>query len=152
MDISSQAPGKRVPTTRSSLGLRPLRASTHEAMVGYLSILPWFIGFLAFTLVPLGASIYLSFTEYNLVRPARWIGLQNYTSMFQDERFLAALQVTCIYVVVAVPLHLIAAFLVAEMMNRNVPFLSLFRTIYYLPAIVRAVATYLLWSWIFNPE
>lgn len=128
------------------------KSSTREMIAGYLAISPWIIGFFVFTVFPLLASLYLSFTKYNLVKPPVWTGFTNYVSMVQDERFIAALIVTSTYVIVAVPLHLVTAFLVAEMMNQKLPFLSGFRTIYYLPAIVPSVATFLLWTWIFNPE
>jgi multiple sugar transport system permease protein len=143
---SKKAPGR--------LGIKAYlsKSSTREVIAGLLSISPWFIGFFGFTVFPLLASLYLSFTKYNLVKPPQWTGFTNYVSMFQDERFIAALVVTSTYVVVAVPLHLVTAFLVAEMMNQKIPLLSWFRTIYYLPAIVPSVATFLLWSWIFNPE
>lgn len=143
--------GKRA-TWRLLRRSRPLRPATQEALAGYLAISPWIIGFFVFTVFPLAASAYLSFTKYNLLKPPQWTGGANYVAMFQDERFLASLSVTATYVLVAVPLHLVLAFLVAEMMNQKLPLLSWFRTIYYLPAIVPAIATFLLWTWIFNPE
>jgi multiple sugar transport system permease protein len=137
---------------RARLWPRPLRPTTREAIAGYLAISPWFVGLFAFTAFPLLASIYLSLTRYNLLQPPRWIGLANYGALLQDERFIASFKVTWTYVLVAVPSHLIAAFLVADLMNQNIPLLTWFRTIYYLPAIVPSMATYLLWVWIFNTE
>jgi len=145
------AASKKAPK-QFSLKTHLAKSSTREAIAGLIAISPWIIGFFAFTVFPLLASFYLSFTKYNLVRPPQWTGFVNYLSMFQDERFIASVVVTSTYVLVAVPLNLITAFLVAEMMNQKLPFLSWFRTIYYLPAIVPSVATFLLWSWIFNPE
>src|SRR3954452_16949427 len=87
------------------------KSSTREIIAGYLAISPWIIGFIGFTVFPLLASFYLSFTKYNLVRPPQWTGFANYVSMFQDERFIASLVVTSTYVIVAVPLHLVTAFL-----------------------------------------
>jgi len=126
--------------------------AAREALAGYLIISPWLVGLLAFTAFPLIASVYLSFTKYNLVQPPAWIGTQNYSAMLQDERFIASFRITVIYVLVTVPAHLVAAFIVAEMMNQKIPWLSFFRTVYYLPAIVPAMATFLLWTWVFNPE
>jgi multiple sugar transport system permease protein len=129
-----------------------LKSSTREAIAGYVAISPWLTGLLAFTAFPLLASLYLSFTQYNLVKPPIWVGSDNYAAMLRDERFIVSFRITVIYVLVTVPSHLAAAFLVAEMMNQKIPALSFFRTVYYLPAIVPSMATYLLWVWIFNPE
>ena len=137
---------------RARLWSRPLRPATREAIAGYLAISPWIVGLLAFTAFPLLASVYLSLTKYNLLQPPRWVGLANYGALLQDERFIASFKVTWTYVLVAVPSHLIVAFLVADLMNQDIPLLTWFRTIYYLPAIVPSMATFLLWVWIFNPE
>jgi multiple sugar transport system permease protein len=123
-----------------------------EALAGYVAISPWVIGMLVFTAFPLLASVYLSFTRYNLVKPPEWAGMLNYATMLHDDRFITSLRITTVYVLISVPTHLAAAFMVAELMNQKIPLLSFFRTVYYLPAIVPAMATFLLWTWIFNPE
>src|SRR5690349_19577281 len=116
MNASTQVKMDKQSGRRRTLTSRLLRPATQEALAGYLAISPWIIGFFGFTVFPLLASLYLSFTKYNLLRPPQWTGMTNYLALFQDERFIASLLVTGTYVVVAVPLHLVLAFLVAEMM------------------------------------
>jgi multiple sugar transport system permease protein len=123
-----------------------------EAIAGYLFILPWIIGFLVFTLGPIVASLYYSFTAYQVVKPPVWIGLDNYRRLIHDDLFWQSMQVTSIYVVVSVPLGLVLSFAVALLMNQQVKGLGFWRTIFYLPNLVPLVASTMLWLWIFNPE
>src|SRR5919106_542206 len=95
------------PRTPQGAATEPARGShrsTHrprrEAWAAYLFLAPWFVGLLVITIGPIFASLYLSFTDYSLLEEAKWIGLDNYVKMFtQDERFLASLKVTTVYVV-----------------------------------------------------
>ncbi|MBE0685563.1 MAG: sugar ABC transporter permease [Anaerolineaceae bacterium] len=95
------------------------------------------------------ASIYYSFHNYNIAS-IEYVGLANYKELFSDEIFLKSLIVTGTYVCVSVPLSIIAALTVAVLLNQEVPFLSFWRTLYYLPSIISGVASALLWRWIFN--
>jgi multiple sugar transport system permease protein len=119
-------------------------------ITGILFISPWIIGFLAFTLYPMVYSLYISFTEHRIRAPSEWIGLTNYANMLQDERLWKALQNTTYMVVLAVPLEIGCAFLCAVLLNMKLRGQSLYRVIYFLPAIVPVVATSILWLWIFN--
>ncbi len=124
-----------------------------ETLEGVIFALPSILGFLFFALGPTIVSLYLSFTEYNILKPAAWIGLQNYIEAFtNDELFWTAVRVTAYYTVVSVPLNLLVAFLIAVLLNQKVRFLSFHRTIWYMPAIVPAVANAVLWQWVFNPD
>jgi multiple sugar transport system permease protein len=126
---------------------------SEETRAGWLSISPWIIGFLVFTLGPLLASIYFSFTKYDVLTPPEWIGLENYTRLFTADRlFPKALQNTFIYALLYVPLHIAVALGVAMLLDRARHLQGIFRTIYYLPAITPAVATAYLWIWILNPN
>src|SRR5579884_1965264 len=89
------------------------RLEIKENAIGYLFMLPWFIGLLTLTLGPMLASLYLSFTRYDLLSAPQWIGLQNFFAMFSDIRYLDALKVTFIYVFLSVPLKLAFALLLA---------------------------------------
>jgi multiple sugar transport system permease protein len=129
-----------------------LSMKTKEALVGYLFISPWIIGFLVFTLGPLAASFYLSFTDYNLLQPPKFIGLANYLQMIRDSDFWQSLYVTMYYAIVSVPLDLLVALVLALLLNQNVRYLGLFRTLFYLPAVLPPVAVSVLWNWILNPE
>jgi multiple sugar transport system permease protein len=132
--------------------LSRLSLKTKEALVGYLFISPWIIGFLVFTLGPLVASLYLSFTEYNLLKPPEFIGLANYRQLLSDSDFWQSLHVTMYYAIVSVPLDLLVALLLAVLLNQNVRWMRLYRTLFYLPAVLPPVAVSVLWNWILNPE
>lgn len=123
-----------------------------EAIQGYLYISPWFIGFLIFTAGPLIASLYLSFTDWGFVDQPTFIGFANYEKMFRDPVFIIALRVTATFTVLSVPLVICVALIVALLLTRNIRGVNVFRTIYYLPAVVGGVPMALLWTWIFNPD
>ncbi len=119
-----------------------------ETATGYALILPWMLGFLIWNLGPFIASLYLSFTEYTILAPPTWIGFDNYVEMFTDDRnFWRVLRFTLGYSVINVPLGLLGALITATLLNQNVRGLGLWRTLYYLPAVLPAAATALLWRW-----
>jgi len=124
-----------------------------ETVVGYLFIMPVVLGLLGFTLGPMVASLYLSFTKFPLLRSPEWVGLKNYVDMFTRERyFWQALKVTITYAVTAVPLGLIGSFSLAMLLNQKVKGIAFFRTCFYMPTIVPAVASAVLWGWLLNPD
>ncbi|MGQ9632245.1 MAG: carbohydrate ABC transporter permease [bacterium] len=131
-------------------GLSKLRV--REAIGFYVAISPWVFGFFAFVIGPLIASIYLSFTNYSVIRPAEFVGLRNYSEMMHNELFWQSLKVTSIYTFSAVPLHLLVSLTVAALLNLRIAGVALFRTIYYMPTVITGVAVALLWQWIFNPQ
>jgi multiple sugar transport system permease protein len=118
---------------------------------GYLFLLPWLIGFFALTLGPVVASLYLSFTDFDLLRDPRWIGLDNYVRIAtSDPKFTAAMRVTFLYVALAVPLKLVFALAVAMILNRGIAGLPLYRAMFYLPSLLGAsVAIAVLWRKVF---
>lgn len=124
-----------------------------EAREGYLGILPWVIGFVAFTAGPLLASLVLSFTEWDIVRPPRWVGFANYVRMFTDDAlFRNALRVTFYYVALSVPLQLVVGLGLSLLLNIKVRGMNVYRTIFYLPAVLSGVAVALMWIWIMHPD
>lgn len=123
-----------------------------EAIEGYIFILPWLVGLVAFVLGPILVSLYLSFTDYEIVRSPIFVGLRNFDQLVADRLFWQALRVSSIYVFTSVPLGLVLSFGVALLMNQNVRFVGLWRTVYYLPTLVPVIASTMLWLWIFNPE
>jgi multiple sugar transport system permease protein len=119
----------------------------------YLAIAPWIVGFVGFTGGPILASIYFSFTDWNVLTAPRWVGLDNYRELIAvDPIFWVALYNTAFYTVGHVPLTLAVALGAALLVNRRVPFIPFFRTVYYLPTVTAGVAVSILWLWIFNPE
>lgn len=123
-----------------------------EALEGYLYILPWVLGFLIFTVLPMLASLYLSLTLYQIVSPPTFIGLANYTQLFTDDLFWKSLQNTFYYALIFVPLNIIGSLLCAILLNQDIKGRTILRSIYFLPSITPVVATGLLWIWIFQPE
>ena len=124
--------------------------ASRETATGYSLILPWILGFLIWNLGPFVASFYLSFTQYNILQPPEFIGFDNYVEMFTGDRnFWPVLRFTVLYSLINVPLGLLAALLTATLLNQDVRGLGAWRTIYYLPAVLPAAATALLWRWMF---
>ena len=125
-----------------------------EAIYGYIFISPWLIGFLGLTLLPLLMSFYLSFTDYDLLSPPRWAGLNNFKKMFtQDPRYWKSVSATLYYATAAIPLRLIVALAVAMALNTNRKGTAFYRALYYLPSIVgESVAVAVMWRQIFGPD
>jgi multiple sugar transport system permease protein len=124
-----------------------------EVATGYSLILPWILGFLIWNVGPFAYSFYLSLTDYNGLQSPSFVGLDNYHRMFTGDRnFWPTLRFTLLYSVFNVPLGLIGALLTATLLNQNVRGLGVWRTIYYLPAVLPAAATALLWRWMFASD
>lgn len=118
---------------------------------GYMFLLPWLIGFFGLTLGPAIASLYLSFTNFDLIRAPEWIGTANYVRIATaDPKFAAAIKVTFLYVVLSVPFKLAFALLVAILLDRGVRGLTVYRAIFYLPSLLGgSVAIAVLWRQLF---
>ena len=118
----------------------------------YLMLIPWFVGFLCLTAVPMAASLYLSFTKYSLLAPPKWLGLDNYTYMFNgDYRYWPSLSVTAFYVFTSVPLSIAVALIVALGLNRKMRGIGALRSVYYLPSLLGgSVAIAVMWRQIFG--
>jgi multiple sugar transport system permease protein len=123
-----------------------------EARDGYLFILPWILGFIVFTAGPMLASLYISFTRWEIVTPSVWLGGAQFVKLFNDDRFWLSLYNTSYYVFIGVPLHLFFALLAALAVNMNLRGIHFFRTAYYVPSLTPVVANSILWVWIFQPE
>lgn len=121
-------------------------------VTGLLFISPWIIGFLIFTLYPMVASLYYSFTEFHVRKAPELIGFANYAELFSDKLFWTSLANTLYLVVIGVPLTLFLSFLCAVLLNLKVRGQSIYRVIFFMPSIVPTVASSLLWIWILNPS
>lgn len=134
-----------MPLNRSSL----LRRETIE---GYLCISPWLIGFAFLTLGPIVFSLAMSLTKWDMINPPHWVGAGNYAQIFTDDfRFRQSLKVTAIYAAIAVPLGLVCSLALAMLLNVSVRGMRLFRSIFYLPAILPGVAVAMVWLAVFKP-
>ena len=123
-----------------------------STIAGYLFISPWLIGFLCFTIIPILASLYISFTKYDLISSPVWVGIRNFQRLFlQDPRYRKSLGITFLYVVTAVPLRLVFALFIAMILCQKRHLLGLYRLVYYLPSIIGgSVAIALVWRMFFG--
>ncbi|MDR6905227.1 multiple sugar transport system permease protein [Agromyces sp. 3263] len=127
--------------------------SRTQNKAAFLFLLPWFIGLALITVGPMAASFALSFTRYNLLSPPRFIGIDNYVRMFEDERLHTALSVTFQYVFISVPLQLGLALALAIVLDRGLRGLALYRSAFYLPSLLGAsVAIAILWRQLFGVD
>lgn len=123
-----------------------------RTITGYLFIGPFILGVLFWVLYPALMAAWLTFQQWNLITPAKFVGFDNFVTMFEDPLFWQSLKVTSIYTIFSVPLGLIFSFLLALLINTKIRGIAFFRTVYYLPSIVPAVASAVLWAWIYNTD
>ncbi|GAB4431113.1 MAG: sugar ABC transporter permease [Chloroflexi bacterium OHK40] len=140
--------------TRKPAQARPwLSKQLRNDLRAYAFISPWLLSLVVFTGYPMLATIYFSLTDYTIVQPPQWVGLENYQRMFTaDPQFWPAVWNTTFYAVISVPLSLVVALGLALLLNQNVRGVGIYRTIYYLPTMVPAVAGALLWTVILDPQ
>lgn len=130
------------------------RFMDRDNVVGYIFILPWLLGFVGFTMIPVVASMIISLTKYDLMSAPTFIGFQNYISMFTtDKLFWKSLGITFTFVIMSVPLRLAFALGVAMLFNRASRMIAVYRAVYYIPSIVGgSVAIAVLWGRIFDAK
>jgi len=129
------------------------RLERRDFLKGLGFISPWLLGFLAFMAYPIGASLYYSFTNYDILTPPSFVGLDNFSTMLFDDEYLPKVFYNSLYyVILGVPAGLVTAFLLATLLNTDLRARSLFRTIFYIPAVMPAVASAMVWLWIFNSQ
>lgn len=129
------------------------RLQRREALQGYLFISPWVIGFLVFTLGPMLASFYYSFTLYNVQTEPRFTGLYNYNYAFtQDDLFWVSVRRTLLWSVMTVPLSMIGSLFAALLLNQKLRGVAIYRTSFFLPHLTPVVAAAILWMWILQPD
>ena len=117
-----------------------------------LFALPWLIGLVVFLIGPIVASVLLSFTNWNLISPARWVGLENYRDMVHSSEFWQSIKVTLFYAALSVPLYLVLGLSLAILLNQRVRGMYVFRTVLFLPAVLSGVAVAVLWVSLLNPD
>jgi multiple sugar transport system permease protein len=133
--------------------LLPRLGIRREAATGYALIVPWLLGFLIWTAYPILASLYYSFTNYNVFQAPKWVGLDNYARILtRDPNFWPSLRLTLLYGALSLPLGLAGALGVAMLLARDVRGVKFWRTLYYLPAIIPSVAVVLLWQWLLGTD
>jgi multiple sugar transport system permease protein len=153
--MAETQPAVPAPATRTSRSLGLRSPSRREAFWGLVFVAPWIIGFLAFTIGPLIASLVLSFTDFDLVRPeaVRFVGLDNYARMVTDPLVVQGLVVTARFAIIAIPVTMIASLGVALLVNSpRLVGRSAFRTLFYMPIQIPLVASTLVWIGFLNTE
>lgn len=118
---------------------------------GYFFIAPAIIGLFLFYFGPMLFSMVISFTHWDMITPMEFIGVDNYKRLFNDQLVWQALKVTGYYTLLSVPLITVGTFMTAMLLNTAVKGMSVFRTIFYIPSIVPAVASAAVWMYVFNP-
>ncbi len=120
-------------------------------VAGYVFILPFIIGLLVFTVIPFFTSLYLAFTEYNVLSPAKWVGLSNFRKMFfEDKLFWTSFWVTFKFALIQVPIKLTVSLLVALVLSKGTRLTSYYRAAFYIPSLMgSSVAIALLWKQLF---
>lgn len=148
MAIQSGVSG--APPARRSRGLSKL--ARKEERQFYLFILPWIIGLILFDLGPIVASFLASLTNWPILEGPKWIGLQNFVTMFRDPLFFTALFNSAYYALFSVGVGLCVSFGLALLLNQKVFGMAFFRTAFYLPAVVSGIAVAILWLMILHPD
>lgn len=117
-----------------------------EALAGWLFASPWMLGFLLFIAGPMVASIVLSLMKWDLLTPAKFVGLRNYRKLFTDDPLVfQSLKVSSIYAFTSVPLNISLALFLAVLLNQKIRLMSLYRSLYYLPSVVGGIAVAVMW-------
>jgi multiple sugar transport system permease protein len=126
------------------------RGTRRLVLVGALFTAPWTIGLCGFVVYPVLASLYHSFCDYSVLRPAVWIGFDNYRELLRDEVFWKTIWNTSVFAVVAIPLGVVTAVALAMLLNTTARGQVVYRTIFFVPSLVPMVTLAMLWMWIFN--
>ena len=144
METSAEMPRRR----------RMTGLERREAIAAYLFISPWILGFIFFLVVPIAMSLYAAFSDWVIIKPPpRWVGLENFVTMFTRDRFFwFSLGITFRYMLMVLPLSLVLGLGLALLLNQKSRGMNLFRTIFYVPAVVSGVAVSILWLSLLDPN
>jgi multiple sugar transport system permease protein len=136
-------------TTPSDVRLKP---SKSNSATGVAFASPLILGLLAFTFLPVGASLYFSLTDYPIFNPPKWVGAGNFEELVHDSRFWLSVWNTFYFALFAVPLGMLVGLVLALLLNLKVRGLAFYRTMFFLPSIMPLIATCVLWQQILSPE
>ena len=123
-----------------------------EERAAYLFLLPWLLGLVFFTIGPVAASLLISMTDWNLLTPPNWIGLENYEKMFSDRDFYNSLRVTFRFVLLSLPIYTVVSLSLALLLNQRIRGMYFFRTVLFMPSVIAGTAVAVLWSILLNPD
>lgn len=134
--------------------MKRLRTTSHtQRRIALAFLAPHFIGFLVFQIFPIFGTLWFSFLDWNLINPPEFVGLENYRQLFSQDFFFAkAMSNTLIYTVGTVTMILSGSLAAAILLNQDIKFKSLFRTLYFIPNVSSLVAVSFVWMWIYNSD
>jgi multiple sugar transport system permease protein len=139
-------------TSSGRLGLSRLSLARQEELIAYLFILPSLLGFVAFLVVPMIASLGISFYDWELLTPPRFVGLNNFQTLINDRVFREVLWNTAYYTFGLVPLNLVVSLGLAVWLNTRLRGLTLYRMAFFMPVVTVTVAVALIWRWMYEPN
>jgi multiple sugar transport system permease protein len=123
-----------------------------EQRAAFLFLSPWLIGVVGFWLIPIVASLLLSFSEWDIITPPHWLGFENYKELFDDRTFWVSIRVTLKYMILSVPLYIVVGLILSLILNLKIKGINLFRTLFFLPSVLSGVAVAVLWVALLNPD
>jgi len=130
----------------------PTRGEWRSIRKGLIFTSPWIAGTLFFVAYPLAASLYYSFTDFNVLLPPVPVGLSNYRDLWKDDLFWKSVRNTLVYAAMVLPVGLLLSLFIAVLLNMKIRLRGMFRTVYFLPSLVPLVPLAILWQWIFNGQ
>ena len=130
----------------------PTKLERKQLALASIFIGPWLIGLVGFIIYPIAFTVYLSFTKFGGIKDPVWIGLANYERFFSDPNFSKALYVTLYYTLLAVPLGLVIAIILATAMNTDLPEIPIYRVIIFLPSVLPLFAISFIFKVMLDPN
>lgn len=128
------------------------KITSQEWFWGYIFLTPIIIGFIVFTVIPIVMSLYYSFTEYDGITKASFVGVQNYIELFKDEDFLISLKNTAVYTMFTVMLGTVLSLFIANLLNTKIRGSKIYRSIFFIPNVISFVAIAMIWQWLYNED
>jgi multiple sugar transport system permease protein len=151
MSATLERPAPTVGTGRPAPANASRRLIRSQVRTGWMLLAPALLHSGIFIVIPVVAAITLSFTDYSFGDSWSWVGFQNYTDLFRDQDFLAALKNTVLYAIVVIPVSMAISLAIAMGLNQKIRAIGFFRTAFYLPTVTATVAIATIWLWIYNP-
>ena len=141
------------PLKKRSKDSRPLsKMALQEERAAYVFLLPWILGFLILLLFPILASIFLSFTKWNLMNPPVWVGLENFQDMIKDRDFYNSMGVTLKYILISVPIYSVTALGLSLLLNQKLKGIYVFRSVMFMPSVIAGTAVAVMFAMLLNPD
>jgi multiple sugar transport system permease protein len=147
-----ETPAKKMTVLVDVVKKRKTRFEKKISLFGLIFALPWIVGLLLFHAFPLFMSAYYSLTSYSILEPGKFVGFNNYATLFQDKVFWISIYNTLYYTVIFVPLSIVIGVGLALLLNLKIRGQGIYRTLFFIPSLVPPVATTIIWLWLLNPQ